>query len=164
MSTIMIIRDIDNDAFRLFDRKLSELEALDDNQPVLLHLMSDGGSAYTALAFLDRMADSRLTINVRATGLVASAATLILAAGDHRTMTANAWVMVHEDEAGVEEGSRTSSLEATAAHARRLENQWNRLMAHYTKLTAEEWSRLDKAETFLTAAQCLEYGLIDEVK
>ncbi len=158
--TIRITGDIDNAAFRRFSLRLEE--CLDANMTI--ELASDGGSSYAAMAIADKMAGSDIHFTVIATGLVASAATLILAAGDRRIMTPNAWVMVHEDINGIDEGARVSTAEAAIKHARRLETQWNTLLAHYTKLTAAEWEAINKTgDTYLTPGQCLEYGLIDEV-
>jgi ATP-dependent Clp protease, protease subunit len=161
---IRIIGDIDEEAFRQFDIKLTRLEEDGYEGDVGIDLMSSGGDAYSALAFYDRMRNTtNQAFTVRAYGLVASAAVLILAAGDVRQMASNAWVMVHEDGTEVEDRDRVSVAERSIKHARRMEDQWNNLLARRTRLSAEEWAKLNEPETYLDAEECLKAGLIDEV-
>ena len=161
---IAIIGEIDSEAYLKFSDELYELEhefRNSENQEITLELSSEGGSAELALAFSGRMRNSSLTIHVKAYGLVASAAVLILASGDTRSMSKESWVMVHEE--GLELEGNVVSVEKQAAHYRRLEDQWTYLLASMTTASVEEWTALHKAETYLNAKQCLELGLIDEV-
>lgn len=162
MRKIHIAGEITDESFILFNRKLDKLEAM-NKESVQVTLLSGGGDAYTALAFFDRIKASKCHIDVVATGLVASAATLILAAGDRRFMTKSSWVMTHEDQANIESGDSVSKIEKNAAHSRRLEDQWCKILASVTKTPAKKWDILNKAETYLTPQQCLELGLIEEI-
>lgn len=163
---IYIMGDIDNEAFAKFTIELAELENSKHlPKEIVVSLMSDGGSAYAALAFFDRITQSELhhNITVVATGLVASAATLILASGSKRCMTKNSWLMVHEDSA-----PNTKSLSVTAAenemkHSRAMEIQWNKLLAKVTNCTAEGWDKLNKEVSYLSPEECLFLGLIEEI-
>lgn len=158
---IYITGPIDEASYLAFSKRLTVLEEQDEIEPIEIELYSFGGEAYSALAFAARMRNSRCHLVVRAHGLVASAAVIILAAGKHREMTKEAWVMVHED-AGEHEGSVTM-LEGLAVHARRLELQWNQLLEELTGTTAKKWMDLHAATTYLNAKQCLRLGLIDRI-
>jgi ATP-dependent Clp protease, protease subunit len=168
METIYIIGEINEDKFKQFDIKLSRLEGRfannsETNNNVRVVLSSDGGSAIDAISFYDRIKQSELHITIEAYGMVASAAVLVLAAGDTRRLGKNAWVMVHEDVTDVEDGHRVTAAEKIVEHNRILEEQWNTILEQSTTTTREEWAELHKNETYLTADECLEYGLIDEV-
>lgn len=161
---IAVIGEIDTEAYLKFSDALSEMEhelKNSHNNEIILELSSEGGSAELALAFSGRMRNSPLHIHVKAYGLVASAAVLILASGDNRSMTKESWVMVHEE--GLELEGDVSSVEKQASHYRRLEDQWSYLLASMTSTTIAEWNKLHKAETYLNAKQCLKLGLIDKV-
>ncbi len=159
---IYILGDIDNESYGRFSRKLARLES-ESIDPIQIELMSDGGYSYAALAFSDRINNCKCPIYIDAFGLIASAATLILAAGDMRRIAANAWVMVHEDEVALPDGAKVSAIEKHAAHSRRLEDQWNKLMEHYTGTSVEVWALLNLAETFLPPSECKSLGLVDEI-
>lgn len=160
---IQIIDEINYDSYKEFSRLLRKAEQNRVGK-VTIELMSEGGSAYAALAFFDRIKSSDLSVTVVGTGIVASAATLILAAGHRRCMTKNAWVMVHEDSAAdVRKHMSVSQAETELGHNRTMENQWNDLLASVTRTDAPTWDSMNKKVSYLTAAQCLELGLIEEI-
>jgi ATP-dependent Clp protease, protease subunit len=161
METIYIIGEINEERFKQFDIKLTRFEK--EIKKVRVVLSSDGGSAIDAISFYDRIKQSELYITIEAYGIVASAAVLVLAAGDTRRLGKNAWVMVHEDVTDVTKHNRVTEAEKIVEHNRRLEDQWNTILEQSTTTTREEWAELHKNETYLTADECLEYGLVDEV-
>ncbi len=166
---LYITGEINDESFHEFSQALAELEEssfeLDENGLGLVEveLISDGGSAYAALAFYDRIINSHITVNITATGIVASAATLVLAAGDTRRMTTNAWAMVHEDTTDVTKGMMVSKAEAVLRHNRALETQWNELLESQTDTPVAVWEKLNREETFLDAETCKKLGLIEEI-
>jgi len=158
---IAIIGAIDEGAYLSFSNTLREYEQKKCDT-VFVELSSGGGTAYDALSFYSRIRLSPCHITIFVTGLVASAAVLVLAAGDRRIMTKESWVMVHEDQAH-KLTARVSELEKTGRHLRRLETQWNNLLAAKTTLSAAGWGRLHKTETYLSPEDCLRHGLIEEI-
>lgn len=158
---IQVIGTIDEAAYADFSLKLREFEKA-KAKDVFVELASGGGTAYDALAFYSRMRMSPCTITILCTGFVASAAVLVLAAGDRRLMTKEAWVMVHEDQAN-KLTARVSELEKYSRQLRRLEDQWNKLLADSSRLSAAGWSVLHKTETHLSPEDCKRHGLIEEI-
>ncbi len=159
MIIIRISEELSMESFKLFSKKLAKIEDSEDR--IIIELASPGGDSYAALAYSARMRRSPLLIIVEAYGEVASAAVLVLASGDKRKMTSEAWVMVHEN-AGPLEGT-VVQLEKETHQLRRLEQQWAELLAERTNTLAEVWTALHKDTTYLNAEQCLKLGLIDEV-
>ncbi len=163
---IPIIGDIDYDTYSLFNEHLTELEeSLPQATEIAVHLTSGGGDAMTALAFFDRIRLSPLNISILVIGHCHSAAVLILAAGVKRAMTPSSWVMVHDETPSEDDtqGKRVAQLEKNMADYRRIEDQWNQLLASVTKASAETWQHLHENETWLTPQQCLDLGLIEEI-
>jgi ATP-dependent Clp endopeptidase proteolytic subunit ClpP len=158
---IKIISGIDEAAFKEFSDEMDLLEARSSTERIEIELSSGGGSAYDALAFYSRIRMSPCPVRILAFGLVASAAVLVLGAGDVRVMFRESWVMVHEDSSKL--NGHVYELERQSAHMRRLENQWNELLAKHTLVDAETWAGLHRATTYLSAAECLELGLIDKI-
>lgn len=155
---ITVSGEINEENFSNFSNDLAVLER-PPFRPVQLHLISDGGDAYSALAFYDRIMVSPCPVHVHAYGLVASAAVLILAAGAKRYMGKSSWVMVHEDHGDT--SGNVSYLEIETAHLRSMENQWNDLMAKHTTIDAPGWAKLHKRTTYLSYADCISAGLVD---
>jgi ATP-dependent Clp protease, protease subunit len=161
---INIVGDIDETAYLAFVESLDGMLEIDETTDIFIELMSHGGDAMVALAFYDKIRSVKGKVTIHARGIVASAAVIILAAGDERIMSKNAWVMVHEDTVFVEEDARVSKVEANAKTARRLEDQWNTLLEERTKKTfREEWAVLHKSETHLSAKECLKLGLATRI-
>lgn len=159
---IQIIGSIDEESFKVFSKKLRKFERSNVKR-ISVELSSEGGSAYDAMAFFDRIADSRVIVDITATGLVASAAVLVFMAGDSRRMTPSAWLMVHEDSLSGLKNKKVHEVEKEVGHARRLENQWCELLASVSSLTMLKWSKLHRNETYLSHQECLDLGLLNEV-
>lgn len=160
---IQIIGDIDENAYKEFVDTLDGMEDIAPNETIFIELTSHGGDAQIALAFYDRIRLLKGNTVIYAFGIVASAAVLILAAGDKRYMAKNAWVMVHEDTTQVLETDRVSQAEKQLKVSRRMEEQWNRLLSERTKTSAKVWQELHENETHLDANECLKLGLITKV-
>jgi len=156
--TLFLQGEVNDEMVAKVQKKLGKI---DDIEAVDVLLSSPGGDPHCALAISSLFRLSPAYITVHAIGNVASAAVLILAYGDKRLMAKESWVMVHEDSA--ELSGEVKDLERESRYLRRMENQWTALLASVTKTTAEDWTKLHKATTYLSAAECLKLGLIDEV-
>lgn len=158
---IKVIGAIDAVAFRDFSESLTELES-ESIKDIRLELTSDGGESYVGLAFYSKMIESKCKFNVRVYGNVMSAATAILAGGNKRTMMCDAWYMVHDDSQRIKAENNMVAI-AQAAHNEALERHWARILARNSKPTPQEWRKMSKRTTYLTARECLDLGIIDEI-
>ena len=159
LEKLNIIGDITYDSYLQFVGELDKLK----NKPlgiVFVELSSEGGDAYAALAFYDKIRACKHDITIMSRGLVASAAIIILAAGDKRLSSPSTWFMMHEDEVPLNENARVTEVEKDVKHARRLEHQWNLILENRTGVNSKIWAELHKNETYLTAAEALKYNLI----
>lgn len=164
---IYITGDIDHSAYTSFTKKLGRLENISDEQ-VHIVLSSDGGDGQVALAFYDRIRMSRCPISITGTGLIASAAALILVAPrdvSMRSMTESAWLMVHDDD--IPEGAlnnlRVSQADRYIKQMKLYEDQWNLLMEKSTGTSFKTWEDLHNNETHLTSKECLQLGVISAI-
>jgi ATP-dependent Clp protease protease subunit len=160
---IYIIGDIDAESYTKFALSMDKRESEPEAGIIPIELASEGGDPYIALAFYDKMCSSKHHIHITVRGLAASAAVLLLAAGDIRYMAESAWVMVHEDSPEISEDIKVTEFEKAAAHSRRLEIQWNAILELRTGTPALTWSELHKAETYLDSNECLKLGLITKI-
>lgn len=165
MPDIRIIGPIDEELYEEFVMRFDALEVsknVNKRKPLVIEITSEGGSPYIALAIVARMRRSAFKITTVGSGLIASAATLILASGDRRLMTSESWLMVHEDHGEVT--GNISTIEKDVVHMRAMEDQWNKLLANKTNISADEWESINaKGDTYMTAEDSLHKGLIDEI-
>jgi len=96
-----------------------------------------------------------------ATGLVASAGTIMCSVADKRLMTGNAYAMIHELSSG-NNGSYSHLLSYTN-HLTNLHDTLTNIYLEKCKVSKDELETLLKNETWFTAKQYLEYGFIDEI-
>lgn len=160
---ISIVGDIDEVAYAEFSEQLDDAAVVQPGDDIYIELMSHGGDAMVALAFYDRIRQHKGNVVVAAYGMVASAAVLILAAGDKRCMSKNAWVMVHDDTTLVTDQDRVSQAEIKLKTSRRLEQQWCKILAERTGTSASAWQSMHGTETYLEAGECLRLKLVDKV-
>jgi len=76
-------------------------------------------------------------------------------------MTKNSTVMIHEGSAL--ESGKVSDVITGTDNLKKLLTQTNKILGEVTNKTASFWKKLSKQDTYLTAEQSLEYGLIDEI-
>lgn len=156
---IYITGEINEEAYTKFCEALDSFDQY--NEPIEVHLNSGGGDASDAIAMATRMRLHPYAVNVTVYGQASSAAVIILAYGARRRMTTESWVMVHEESDKISGDVRL--LEREVEQLRRVEKQWAELLAERTKVTASYWESVHSETTYLSAEECLELGLIDEV-
>lgn len=157
---MQIIGEINSESYKEFAEALTLLED-ENHDPIEIELYSEGGGAEIALSYASRIRNSPCKVHIRSHGNVESAAVIILASGKFRSMSADGWIMVHEDT-GELSGSVTE-LEKQVRRLRQLENQWAVLLERYTGTDAKIWTDLHKNTTYLTSQQGMELHLVDEV-
>lgn len=157
---IYIVGEINDEAYLQFSKTLTKFEDI-SKKPIEIELFSGGGTADAAMAFRGRMKTSPCALHVKAYGLVASAASLILISGDYRSMHKDAMMMIHENS-DVYKG-RTTKVEREVQHARRVEDHWNKIFEEDSKMSALSWDNRNRLETFIDAEDCLILGAIDKV-
>lgn len=162
MTKLYIIGEINEESYLKFSEELSDIE--DNEEPghtIEVEMNSHGGCAIDAIAFYDRIKNSRCKVNFTVYGQVSSAAVLVFAAGNKRVMAPEAWMMVHEDEDKL--STRTSGFERHASHMRMFETQWCRLLSLNSNITAEAWAELHQKTTYLTAKDCVMLKIATEI-
>ncbi len=160
--SIQLVGEIDEEMFMLIDAALTILEH-QSKAKITIKINSPGGSIYDALAIVGRMQKSNCKIITEGYGCIMSAAGLILAAGNKRSMSKYAWYMFHEASWGAD-GTHTQ-IKHVAAQIEREEEMWSKAMESFTSASAEFWSREGKSgkDLYLDAGQCMELSIIDEV-
>jgi ATP-dependent Clp protease protease subunit len=115
------------------------------------------------LGTIDYFKSLPVKVNTHCFGACMSAAAVILACGTGvRSMSENSTVMVHEGSAF--EVGKTSDVIKGADHLKKLQKNINRILGNVTKKPQEFWNKICKQDTYLTAEEALNFGIIDKIK
>ena len=161
-STMYLSYEIDQDQLYAVMTRFDNFVAVNPKQDITLNITSYGGDVYAMLGTIDYFKSLPVKVNTHCVGACMSAAAVILACGTgKRSMTKNSTVMVHEGSAF--ESGKTSDVLKGADHLKKLQTNINRIMGDVTNKSTEFWEGVSKSDTYLTADECLEYGIIDEI-
>lgn len=122
---------------------------------------SVGGSLYEGWRILDAIKLKGYEGKITGTGIIASAATLLLTATSNNSITENARVLIHNPYQYME-----GDFERMAIVAKELENETDALATHYSNYTGQsvEFIKdLMKKDTVLTANEAFNIGLIKQI-
>lgn len=145
------------------DHFRNELAKYPDVKQINLYVNSFGGYVYEAMAIRNQLKRHPAHITGYVDGFAASAASFVLTACDEVKMYSNTMQMIHNAENGVF-GNSTRLRKAADDLDKIMEgNRQAYLEKSNGKLTEEKLIELLEASSWLTANDCLEYGLCDEV-
>jgi ATP-dependent Clp protease, protease subunit len=143
--------------------QLLYLESEDPDRDINIYINSPGGSFTALTAIYDTMMYIRPDVSTVCLGQAASAAAVLLAAGTKgkRFAVPNARILIHQPS-GSGEG-QSSDIEIQANEIMRMRALLERMLADHTGRTEEQVRKDINRDKILTAAEAVDYGLIDEV-
>jgi ATP-dependent Clp protease protease subunit len=143
--------------------QLLTLESMDPDRDIMMYINSPGGSFTALTAIYDTMQFVRPDIMTVCLGQAASAAAILLAGGapGKRMALEHARVLIHQPYS--EGGGQASDIEIQAAEIMRMRALLEVMLAKHTKKSVEEVSKDIERDKILTAAEAVEYGIIDQV-
>lgn len=158
---IRITGEIEEGSFDHLDACLSELESR-SRKAITIRINSPGGEVYEALAMVGRIKSSKCKIVTEGYGHIMSAAVAVLAAGDRRRMSRYAWFMHHE--VSYEGGGKHSEMKNIVVQQEAEEAQWASIMEEFTEADKEFWLHTGRhLDLYMSAEECLEHGVVDEL-
>lgn len=135
----------------------------DATKPITIIVNSPGGYHDFMWYMYDCIINSECEIHTVGSGMVASAATLILAAGDKRFATQNCWAMTHKGKASF--SGDDDEVVAQTDQGILSSNRYWKLLERHTGRKATTWHRKSKeeGEFWMDAKKMLQWGLIDGI-
>lgn len=144
--------------------QLLVLESQDPNRDVMMYINSPGGSMMAMTAIYDTMQYIKPDVQTVCLGQAASAAAILLASGTKgkRLMLPNARVLIHQP--AIDQGfGKATEIEIQAKEMLRMREWLEETLAKHTGQDVEKIRRDIEVDTFLTAPEAKEYGIVDEV-
>lgn len=160
---IFVTGGIDDGMAALITAQLLFLESENPKKEIAMYINSPGGYVSSGLAIYDTMQFIRCSVSTVCIGQAASMGSLLLAAGEAgaRFALPNARVMLHQPSGGY--SGVATDIER---HAEEIIDLKRRLNQIYVKHTGQDYDAIERKldrDTFLTAEEAQEFGIIDKV-
>ena len=139
------------------------LESENPNKDISFYINSPGGVVSAALAMYDTMQYIRSPVSTVCIGMAASAGSLLLTAGakGKRYALPNARIMVHQPSGGAQ--GQATDIDIQAKEILYTRRQLNNIYVHHTGQPVEAIERKLERDTYMSAVEAREFGLIDQV-
>ncbi|AQS87074.1 ATP-dependent Clp protease proteolytic subunit [Neoasaia chiangmaiensis] len=143
--------------------QLLYLESVNPSKEISFYINSPGGVVSAGLAMYDTMQYIRSPVSTVCIGQAASMGSLLLAGGEkgRRFCLPNARVMVHQPSGGAQ--GQASDIEIQAREILLIRQRLNEIYREHTGRTLEEIEQKLERDSYLSADEALQFGLIDEV-
>ena len=144
--------------------QLLYLEAENPKKEIQMYINSPGGVVTAGLAIYDTMQYIKSPVVTLCMGMAASMGSFLLMAGEagQRISLPNARIMVHQPSGGY--SGKASDIERHAEDIIKTKRRLNEIYAKHTGRSYEEVEEKLDRDTFMTAEEAKEWGLIDLVQ
>ncbi len=139
------------------------LESQDSKEDIKIYINSPGGSVTSALAIYDTMQYVKSDVSTICIGMAASAASLLLSAGEKgkRLILPNAEVMIHQVLGGAQ--GQASDIDIQARHILKIKSRLNKILAKHTGKTVAQVEKDSDRDYYMSADEAKKYGIVDKV-
>ena len=158
---IFIGTAIDDDVANVIQAQLLYLQSLDDKADISLYLNTPGGIVSAGLGIYDTMKIISPKVNTICTGLAASMGSILLAAGEKRSILPHARVMIHQPLGGV--SGQASDILIEAEEMRKCRDELCNILAKHTKQSFDKVFQDMDRDHWFTAQEAIDYGLVDRI-
>lgn len=160
---IFLVGPIDDHMANVVVAQLLFLESENPEKDINIYINSPGGVVTAGMAIYDTMQYIKPNVSTTCIGQAASMGALLLAAGEagKRYALPNSRVMIHQPLGGYQ--GQATDIEIHAREILKVKGRMNELMAHHTGQSLEQIERDTERDRFLSAAEAVEYGLVDSI-
>ncbi|MDY0301786.1 MAG: ATP-dependent Clp endopeptidase proteolytic subunit ClpP [Trichlorobacter sp.] len=139
------------------------LEAEDPDKDIHLYINSPGGVVTAGMAIFDTMNYIKAQVSTICIGQAASMGAVLLAAGEKgkRFALPHARIMIHQPSGGSR--GQATDIMIQAEEILRMKRELNQILANLSSQPVERIERDTERDFFMSAAESVEYGLIDAV-
>ena len=134
----------------------------DDYNPVChLHLSTNGGEIFSAFAIVDTIRQMKSKVHTYVDGAVASAGTLISLAGEKRYMGKYSHLLIHQLSGGMY--GKFNEMEDEIYNCTALMKLLKAFYKEKTKMPMKKLDEILNKDIWLSADECLQFGIVDQI-
>jgi ATP-dependent Clp protease protease subunit len=154
---------VNDEVANIITAQLLFLESTDRNRDVQLYINSPGGGVYAGLGLYDTMQFVNPDVATICTGIAASMAAVLMAAGapGKRSALKHSRIMMHQPSAGA--AGQASDVAITVNEVRKIKQELYEILSNHTGQTLEKVAKDSNRDFWMTANEAKDYGLVDEV-
>ena len=154
---------VDDQIANLIVAQLIHLESEDPDRDVSLYINSPGGSVYAGLAIYDTIQYVKCDVQTICVGIAMAMGALLLAAGTagKRMALPNAKILIHQVSSGFE--GQATDIEIQAREVIAIKRRLEKIIAQHTGQPLDKVAKDMERDSFMTADDAKEYGIIDNV-
>ena len=160
---IMLSNEVNDDVASLVVSQMLFLESQDPAKDIQLYINSPGGSVSAGFAIYDTMNYVKCDVSTICMGLAASMGAFLLAGGTKgkRFALPNAEIMIHQPSGGAK--GQETEIRIVAEQILKTRERLNQILAENTGKPLDVIAADTERDTYMTASEAKEYGLIDEI-
>ena len=162
---IFLGEEVSDNSASLIVAQMLFLEAQDPEKDIRLYINSPGGSISAGLAIYDTMQYIKCDVSTICLGLAASFGAFLLAGGTKgkRMALPNAEIMIPQPAISGGVKGQATDIRIVSDHIQQSKKRLNRIMAQNTGRTEEEIAAATERDNYMSAAEALEFGIIDQI-
>src|SRR3989338_7251778 len=160
---IFLIGPVEDYMANLVAAQLLFLEAENPDKDIHLYINSPGGSVTAGMSIYDTMQFIKPDVSTICIGQACSMGALLLVGGaaGKRYCLPHSRMMIHQPLGGFQ--GQASDFEIHAKEILTIRDRLNQIMAHHTGQPLDVIARDTDRDNFMSAAEAVAYGLIDQV-
>ena len=160
---IMLSGEVNDDTANLVVAQLLFLESEDPDKDIYLYINSPGGSITAGMAIYDTMNLIKADVSTICLGEAASMGSFLLSSGakGKRLALPSARIMIHQPLGGAK--GQATDIEIEAKEILRMKKELTTILAENSGQDLEKVQKDCERDYYMSAAQAVEYGLIDKV-
>lgn len=144
---------------------IRKLQALADNsqQPIEIHMSSEGGSIPEMLRLYDAIQECRCQVKFFGSGNICSSAAYLMAGCDERYVSKNATIMLHETQYSGSSTSSHTESEIDQEESKLLRSKLMSILEDNSRMDKDWWSMVLTRDLYLTPDEALMLGIADKI-
>ena len=160
---IILSEEVNSTTASLIVAQMLYLEAQDPDKDIQFYINSPGGSVTDGMAIYDTMQFIKCDVSTICVGMAASMGAFLLSSGTKgkRIALPNAEIMIHQPLGGTQ--GQTTDMQIHVARMLKIKQRLNEILAANTGKPYETICADTERDNYLTAAEALDYGLIDRI-
>lgn len=154
---------VDDQIANILTAQLLFLESSDAKKDIIMYVNSPGGSVYAGLGIYDTMQYVNPDVATICTGLAASMAAVLLAAGasGKRSGLPHSRIMIHQPMSSMQ--GQASDMEISLRQTLEVKKDLYDILAKHSGKKYEDIEKDADRDYWMRAKEAMKYGLIDEV-